>query len=255
LKKFLFAYSLVISIVISSQTISGVVVTEGSARLPGTLIVNITSDQKVLSNDVGEFSINAKTGDEIRFVKENYERGNVIIKNDYFLTVRLLRIPIEIEEVNVSKIRITGNINTDASRLKIRDQEEELRQSIGLPKAPEKSREKPADAMNDILAPLIGIPPIVNVQAIYDVVSGKSKRQKRLYKYEDTQGDIRWIRSKIEDNYFTEAEIPKDKINDFLLFSLQDASVSRYAKARNTTGLMSALEKQIPAFVRRITKK
>ena len=240
---------------ISSQTISGVVVTEGSARLPGTLIVNITSDQKVLSNDVGEFSINAKTGDEIRFVKENYERGNVIIKNDYFLTVRLLRIPIEIEEVNVSKIRITGNINTDASRLKIRDQEEELRQSIGLPKAPEKSREKPADAMNDILAPLIGIPPIVNVQAIYDVVSGKSKRQKRLYKYEDTQGDIRWIRSKIEDNYFTEAEIPKDKINDFLLFSLQDASVSRYAKARNTTGLMSALEKQIPAFVRRITKK
>lgn len=255
MKKFLFAYSLVISIVISSQTISGVVVTEGSARLPGTLIVNITSDQKVLSNDVGEFSINAKTGDEIRFVKENYERGNVIIKNDYFLTVRLLRIPIEIEEVNVSKIRITGNINTDASRLKIRDQEEELRQSIGLPKAPEKSREKPADAMNDILAPLIGIPPIVNVQAIYDVVSGKSKRQKRLYKYEDTQGDIRWIRSKIEDNYFTEAEIPKDKINDFLLFSLQDASVSRYAKARNTTGLMSALEKQIPAFVRRITKK
>ena len=255
MKKFLSAYFLVISIVISSQTISGVVVTEGSARLPGTLIVNITSDQKVLSNDVGEFSINAKTGDEIRFVKENYERGNVIIKNDYFLTVRLLRIPIEIEEVNVSKIRITGNINTDASRLKIRDPEEELRQSIGLPKAPEKSREKPADAMNDILAPLIGIPPIVNVQAIYDVVSGKSKRQKRLYKYEDTQDDIRWIRSKIEDNYFTEAEIPKDKINDFLLFSLQEASVSRYAKARNTTGLMSALEKQIPAFVRRITKK
>ena len=255
MKKIFLLYSFFISVFVFSQTVSGVVITEESARVPKTLVVNISSDQKVWSNDVGEFSITAKVGDEIRFVKENYEREKVIVRNDYFLTVRLIKMPMEIEEVKLSNIKVTGNIDKDANRLKTDHSKEELRQAIGLPKAPEKSREKPADAMNDILAPLIGIPPSVNFQAIYDVVSGKSKRQKRLYKYEDTQDDIKWIRSKIEDNYFTEAGIPKDKINDFILFSLQYPAVSRYAKARNTTGLITALEDQIPVFLPRIMKK
>ncbi|WP_379968923.1 carboxypeptidase regulatory-like domain-containing protein [Epilithonimonas sp. UC225_85] len=255
MKKFLFVYFLCISGFVLSQTISGVVVTEESARLPKTLVINITSEQKIWSNDMGEFSINAKIGDEIRFVKENYERERVIVKNNYFLTVRLIKMPLEIEEVKISNIKITGDINNDASRLKTRDSKEELRQAIGLPKAPEKSREKPADAVDDVLMPFLRIPPAVNIQGIYDVVSGKSKKMKRLYKYEDTQDDIKWIRSKIENNYFTEAGIPTDKINDFILFSLQDSSVARYAKAKNTTGLITALEQQIPVFLKRITEK
>ena len=51
---------------------------------------------------------------------------------------------------------------------------------------------------------------MVNVQAIYDVLSGKSKRLRRLYKYEDLQEGFAWIRNNIDPEYFTEAGIPID---------------------------------------------
>lgn len=243
LKKFLFIYFLLISISIFSQTISGVIVSEESARLPKTLIINMNSDEKVFSNEVGEFSINAKIGNEIRFVRENYNREKVIIQNDYFLTVRLSKIPIEIEEVNIENKKLA-----EAKK-------EELRKSIGLPKGPDKPREKPADAVDDVLKPLIGIPPIVKIQAIYDVLSGKSRRLKRLYKYEDLQEGLAWTMNNIDPEYFSQAGIPPDRINDFLIFSLRDEKVMMYMKAKNVGGITVSLDNNIKAYLERITKK
>lgn len=242
MKKVLLLYFICISVFVFSQTISGVVISDESARLPKTLIINMSSDQKVYSNEVGEFSINAKNGDEIRFVRENYEREKVIVKNDYYLTIRLTKIPQEIEEVKI--------INKSISHSK----EEELRQSIGLPKGPEKPREKPADAVDDIVKPLIRIPPMVNIQAIYDVVSGKSKRLRRLYKYEDLQDGLVWIKQNVDWEYFQDAGIVPENMNDFLMFALQDEKVLRYMKAKNVGGITVALDNNISGYLERISK-
>lgn len=232
-----------ISISIYSQTLSGIVVTEESARIPKTLVVNMRSDQKVLSNELGEFSIPAKAGDEIRFVKENYEREKWIVSDNLTITIRLSKIPMEIEEVTIENKRVA-----EAKK-------EELRQSIGLPKGPEKPREKPADAVDDIVRPLIRIPPMVNVQAIYDVVSGKSRRMKRLYKYEDLQEGLTWINHNVDLEYFAEAGITPDKFNDFLMFSLRDEKVLMYMKAKNIGGITISLDNNIKDYLERIAGK
>lgn len=243
MKRFLLLYFICISVFAFSQTISGVVVSEESARLPKALVINMSSDQKVWSNEAGEFSINAKTGDEIRVVKENYEREKVIVNNNLYLTVRLAKIPMEIEEVKIE------NKNISQSK------KEELRLSIGLPKGPDKPREKPAEAVDDILMPLIRIPPAIKIQAIYDVLSGKSRRLKRLYKYEDLQEGLAWIQNNIDPEYFAEAGITPDKLNDFLIFSLRDKSVLMYMKAKNVGGITVSLDNNIQDYLERIAKK
>lgn len=232
-----------ISISLYTQTLSGIVVTDESARIPKTLVVNMRSDQKVLSNELGEFSIPAKSGDEIRFVKENYEREKLIVSDNLNVIIRLSKIPMEIEEVKIENKRVA-----EAKK-------EELRQSIGLPKAPEKPREKPADAVDDIVKPLIRIPPMVNVQAIYDVVSGKSRRLKRLYKYEDLQEGLAWINNNVDLQYFAEAGITPDKFNDFLMFSLRDEKVLMYMKAKNIGGITISLDNNIKDYMDRIAGK
>ena len=242
MKKVLLLYFICISIFVFSQTISGVVVSDESARLPKILIVNMSSDQKVYSNEVGEFSINAKAGDELRFVRENYEREKVIVKNDYYLTIRLTKIPQEIEEVRIINKKLAES------------QEEKLRKDIGLPKSPDKPREKPADAVDDIVKPLIRIPPMVNIQAIYDVVSGKSKRLRRLYKYEDLQDGLVWIKQNVDWEYFRDAGIEPENMNDFLMFALQDERVLRYMKAQNVGGITVALDNNIDAYLKRISQ-
>ncbi|WP_312752094.1 hypothetical protein [Epilithonimonas hominis] len=238
MKRFLLFYCLCISFFVCSQTISGVVVSEEDHPISKVLIVNMSSNQKVYTDNFGNFSIAGKMGDELRFAREKYKGERIKINND-LLKVILQQLPQEIEEVKIVNKRLAES------------QEEKLRKDIGLPKGPEKPREKPADLADDFLR----IPPKVNIQNIYDAISGKSRRLKRLYKYEDLQEGLAWIQNNIDLEYFAEAGISPDKFNDFLMFSLQDEKVLMYMKAKNIGGLTVSLDNHIGAYLKRIGKK
>ena len=238
MKRFLLFYCLCIPLFVCSQTISGVVVSEEDHPISKVLIVNMSSNQKVYTDNFGNFSIAGKMGDELRFAKEKYKGERIKINND-LLKVILQQLPQEIEEVKIVNKRLAES------------QEEKLRKDIGLPKGPEKPREKPADLADDFLR----IPPKVNIQNIYDAISGKSRRLKRLYKYEDLQEGLAWIQNNIDLEYFAEAGISPDKFNDFLMFSLQDEKVLMYMKAKNVGGITVALDNHIGAYLEKIGKK
>ena len=215
---------------------------EDEVMIPKVLIVNMTTNQKTYSDAYGKFLIDANIGDEIRFAKESYRLGKIVITSNQFQSIKLEKIPQEIEEVKIINKRLAES------------QEEKLRKDIGLPKGPEKPREKPADAVDDIVKPLIGIPPTLNFQAIYDVVSGKSRRLRRLYKYEDLQEGLTWIKNNVDWEYFRDAGIEPQKMNDFLMFALRDEKVLMYMKAKNIGGLTIALDNNIGAYLERITQ-
>ena len=238
MKRFLLFYCLCISFFVCSQTISGVVVSEEDHPISKVLIVNMSSNQKVYTDNFGNFSIAGKMGDELRFAKEKYKGERIKINND-FLKVILQQLPQEIEEVKIINKRLAET------------QEEKLRKDIGLPKGPEKPREKPADLADDFLR----IPPKVNIQNIYDAISGKSRRLKRLYKYEDLQEGLVWIKTNVDLEYFFEAGISPEKFNDFLMFALQDEKVLMYMKAKNIGGLTVSLDNHIGAYLEKIGKK
>ena len=238
MKRFLLFYCLCISFFVCSQTISGVVVSEEDHPISKVLIVNMSSNQKVYTDNFGNFSIAGKMGDELRFAKEKYKGERIKINND-LLKVILQQLPQEIEEVKIINKRLAES------------QEEKLRKDIGLPKGPEKPREKPADLADDFLR----IPPKVNIQNIYDAISGKSRRLKRLYKYEDLQEGLAWIQNNIDLEYFAEAGISPEKFNDFLMFSLQDEKVLMYMKAKNLGGITVSLDNHIGAYLEKIGKK
>ena len=238
MKRFLLYYCLCIPLFVCSQTISGVVVSEEDHPISKVLIVNMSSNQKVYTDNFGNFSIAGKMGDELRFAKEKYKGERIKINND-LLKVILQQLPQEIEEVKIINKRLAES------------QEEKLRKDIGLPKGPEKPREKPADLADDFLR----IPPKVNIQNIYDAISGKSRRLKRLYKYEDLQEGLAWIQNNIDLEYFAEAGISPEKFNDFLMFSLKDEKVLMYMKAKNIGGLTVSLDNHIGAYLEKIGKK
>ncbi|MDP9956530.1 hypothetical protein J2X97_002189 [Epilithonimonas hungarica] len=242
MKRLLQIIFLILSELIFSQNISGNVMSEDEVMIPKVLIVNMTTNQKTYSDAYGKFLIDANIGDEIRFAKESYRLGKIVITSNQFQSIKLEKIPQEIEEVKIINKRLAES------------QEEKLRKDIGLPKGPEKPREKPADAVDDIVKPLIGIPPTLNFQAIYDVVSGKSRRLRRLYKYEDLQEGLTWIKNNVDWEYFRDAGIEPQKMNDFLMFALRDEKVLMYMKAKNIGGLTIALDNNIGAYLERITQ-
>lgn len=238
------------------ETLSGKVVTEQSTELGGVLVVNINTDEKTYTNAEGNFKILAKKGDEIRFLKEKYDRASISVFYVDFqkkLKIILIKTPIEIKEVQI-KPSLTGNLNKDSKSLNKRNRNQELQDAIGLPPPPEKPREKPADVAKDILLPIIT--GNLNIQAIYDVASGKAKRQKRLYKYQDLQENIAWARQKIEDEYFINLGIPREEINSFIEYSFaKNPFALRYAKAKNVSGFLIQIEEPAISFVKTLQQE
>lgn len=182
-------------------------------------------------------------------MKNGYERASRRVYNlDVSMNVVLIRIPEEIEEVEI--VSVTGNLSKDSKRLSRIDKKEQLQKDIGLPKPPEKLREVPAELNRVLLGAAFGS---INVQHVYDLISGKSRRQKRWYKYEDIQLDITWIRKRIDDEYFVKNEIPAEKILEFLEFSfIVKPEIRSYIKAKNINRVMFNLEEVIPVYVERL---
>lgn len=255
-KLFLLCFFMNFVMYYSQEIVTGKVVTEEEAVVSNVLVVNINSDQKTYTATDGSFKILAKKGDEIRFLKAKFDRASIhILEIDFTknLRITLNKTPIEIKEVEI-KQRLTGNLDKDSKSLNKRNKNQEIQDAIGLPPPPEKPREKPAELTKDVLLPIVT--GNLNIQAIYDVASGKAKRQKRLYKYEDLQENIAWVRRKVEDDYFANLGIPKEEINNFIDYSFAKNPLSlQYAKAENVSGFLIQIEEPAKQFVERLKKQ
>lgn len=233
------------------QKVSGITMSENDMVLTSVLVVNISNDKKVYSNSLGEFSIEASENDEIRFVKKGYERvSKKVYSVEIPMNAVLVRIPEEIEEVEI--VSATGDLSKDSKRLSKIDKKDELQKAIGLPKPKtgNKPREVPAEVKNVLLAAALGN---LNIQGTYDLISGKARRQKRRYKYEDLQSDILWIRKRMDNDYFEKEGIPAERISEFLEFSFTvKPEIRTYVRAKNISRVIFNLEEILPVFVDRL---
>ncbi|GEN69323.1 carboxypeptidase regulatory-like domain-containing protein [Chryseobacterium rhizosphaerae] len=234
--------------------ITGRIIDDNNEDLSGVTVINMSTDKKVYSNLLGMFSIEASSNDELRFVKEDFRRQSTRVLTDGVnsqLLIQLFQIPKEIEEVKIVK-RLTGDLEQDSRIVAKADKGEIVRDAVGLPQPVGKMREKPAEVKQVLLPILLGN---LNVQGAYDLISGKARKQKRLYRYDDLQEHIAWIRDRVEDDYFTKAGIPADRISEFIEFSfVAKPQVRTYVKAKNLSGVLLRLEETIPLYVERLKK-
>lgn len=251
-KLFVFLVFLWSTLLLSQQTVTGKIIDDSGESLSAVTIVNISNDKKIYSNSEGIFSIEANPGDELRFVKEDFRRvSRKVLTNgsNPQLLITLYQIPKDVGEVRIVK-KLTGDLEQDSRIVAKVDKGEQVRQAVGLPQPVGKMREKPAEVKSVLLPILLGN---LNVQGVYDLVSGKARKQKRQYRYDDLQEHIAWVRNRISNDYFIQAGIPGDKISEFIEFSfLIKPQVRTYVKARNLSGVMLRMEETVPIFLERL---
>ncbi|WP_228410151.1 carboxypeptidase-like regulatory domain-containing protein [Chryseobacterium viscerum] len=254
-KIFLFLMMLCSTFIFSQQTVTGRIVDDNGEDLSRVIVINMSTDKKVYSDAQGIFSIDANPNDELRFVKEDFNRTSRRVLTNGInspLFITLYQIPRDVGEVKIVK-KLTGDLNVDSRIVAKVDKGEQVRDAVGLPQPVGKMREKPAEVKSVLLPILLGN---LNVQGVYDLISGKARRQKRQYKYDDLQEHIAWVRNRIDDDYFVKAGIPADRISEFIQFSfLAKPQVRTYVKARNLSGVMLRLEETAPLFLERLKQQ
>lgn len=219
----------------AQQVVSGKILDENGNGTSSVLVVNINSGMKTESSLNGDFRITANINDELRFAKKGYDRSAVKISTKDFnenLIIKLTPAVIDVGEVRISK---------KSNPLEQSQKIDQINKLIGVPNAPEKPRAKPAEVVDDVLLPLLTAN--LNIQAIYDLASGKARRMKHLYAHEDFQSDVHWIRSQLDDEFFTQVGIPKEKIHGFIEFAFREnPEIRKKISAKNFTSALLLID-------------
>lgn len=241
----------------AQESVAGVVMNDSDVPVAKALVININSGRQEFSNANGNFFILANPGDEIRVVKEGYERASkAITLNDFQNSLKIIlnTVYISIQEVEIG-YKVTGNLGKDAAGLAKSDKAQQLRKDLGLPPPPEKPRETPPPTVKEV--GIVGFAASsLNLITLYKNISGDARRMRSQYKYEDLQENVLWMRDRLDPRYFSALGIPADKIDECLAFSINSsAEVRKFIKAKNISGAAFAMEPLLAEFVKRSNSK
>lgn len=202
MKIFLFSCFLLLFQQVYSQRINGKIVSD-SVFVNQVLVVNINSQEKNYSNSQGQFIINADLGDELRFVKEGYERNVLKVINHDEVLINLIKLITEIEEVEVKK-KLSGNLGEDSKLFNQNKNKVALNNDLKVYFKTRSSGELMKPKSGEFVQPVGG-----------GISFGKIDNKW-------TSSDlVEWLRKNLTDGYFISMGLELPLINSFLYYSLQ----------------------------------
>lgn len=213
-------------------------------------VTNLNEQKTVISDYNGEFKINAKAGDVIRFTSIITERKDIKLTEQMLSNatnfIELKEGYIQIPEI-VIKFKPTGNLKTDVLALKKEEKSLEIAKMIGLP-APKGDGTPPQIPV----ASLAGGGLSFSIESIYDIISGERKKKQRLYEYEKMMKGTAEMKNYFGEDYFTNLKIPKNFIDNFLQFVYTSDNINPYLEVNNIEGTKPYIEKYLPIYLKRL---
>lgn len=202
--KLFFFLSFILFIHTHAQSyIFGKITSESGTEMQDVNIVNIRTDEIVVSNRDGHFMISGRQGDELRFIKAGYERHTKIVSQENTqspMNISLVRQTIQIPEVEV-KQGISGNLKIDSKIYnkpkKVEKLIKEMDQYIAKKSDPRILAAKPGEFVQP------------KGEGFF---IGKVKN-----KWDDVDL-MRYIRASLGDDYFTNLKIEKPLIDHFIYY-------------------------------------
>ncbi|WP_346984013.1 carboxypeptidase-like regulatory domain-containing protein [Chryseobacterium sp. POE27] len=187
--------------------IFGKVASEDNAEIPGVTIVNIRTDERVLTNRDGHFMISGRSGDELRFIKNGYERAYRKITKENIsesINVSLIRSAELIAEVEIKK-EITGDIKIDSKNLNPPRKVQKLKSDLAI------YMSRKSDP--SVLAPRPG-------EFVQPVTKGIFSLGKIKNKWDDVDL-LNYLQNALGNEFFQELKIDKSQIQHFILYILR----------------------------------
>lgn len=187
--------------------IFGKVTSEDNNEMPEVTVINIRTDERVLTNRDGHFMISGRAGDELRFIKAGYERTNRKITQENItapVNATMIRAAELIAEVEIKK-NITGDIKIDAKNL-------------NPPRKVEKLKNDLAKYMSQKSAP--GVLAARPGEFVQPVTKGIYSFGKIKDKWDDVDL-MNYLQNSLGNTFFEELQIPKPQIQHFILYILR----------------------------------
>ncbi|WP_103867193.1 hypothetical protein [Aquimarina sp. I32.4] len=180
-------------------------------------IVNFTKEIGATNEDNGFFEISASIGDSVVFSSVQYQTKTIIVVQNHLQeeinTIVLHPRVQKLEEVKVSTIELTGNIDRDIGAVELDPFVDN--QVLGLPFS---DKPQPTVAERRIYTARSGI-----LDLPINYLSGKLKKLKRIKALEDLDAVVQRGEITFNTTFFVdELKLPEDLITDFMYYCAKD---------------------------------
>ncbi|HIB8182016.1 TPA: hypothetical protein ACWX1I_003432 [Elizabethkingia anophelis] len=235
----------------------GKVVDENGNAIPNAFVINMKTNQNLLADDYGVFSINARQGEEIRVLANRFERQSKVLTADDFkgkFMISLLPRIQTIEEVKIG-FKPTGHLETDLGKL-YRDKElEDLKKKLtmALNMDPDPNEIRPTlripSAFNNQI-PLSGATIVIDL-------FGKRSKPKKVKNDPALRmiNNVGTIYSAIGTQFFESLGIPKARITDFIVFVLKKNSLKEQLEEQNYDSIRKTMRENAETFLITLKQK
>lgn len=248
------------SVLYSQEYIFGKVSTELGDKLPDAVVINMRTDEKIVSDRDGNFMIAAKNGDEIRVLKNSYDRFVVRISNENFLkplNISLSKAPYLIEEIELA-FQATGNLKKDVKSL------DPPKRVVALNSSMDAYMKSPLNEVRPKLStPSAFAQPNYNAgqvsilglaSAVSSLFNKATQQPLTKANYAETQDFYRRIKTTMDLSFYISQGWDEEEIDRFLIYA--DASyelAKKYRKSFDVAKISSEMKMAYKEYIK--TKK
>ncbi|NML57870.1 carboxypeptidase-like regulatory domain-containing protein [Chryseobacterium cheonjiense] len=187
--------------------IFGKVTSEENTEISGVTVINIRTDERILTNRDGHFMISGRSGDELRFVKNGYERANRRINSENIsapVNITLVRAAALIAELEVKK-EITGDIKIDSKNLNPPRKVEKLKSDLAIYMKRKSAPSVLASRPGEFVQPV--------TKGVFSIGKVKNKW--------DDMDLLNYLQTSLGEEFFEDLKIEKAQIQHFILYILR----------------------------------
>lgn len=218
----------------------------------GIHVINTSSRYNTITNENGEFYINASVGDTLLISSINYitmqlEIDTSAYKNGY-LPVLLEELVNQLDEVFL-RPRLTGDLERDIKNIEVEDPLNF--DDVGIPGFKGKPEEKIPRMIGQVITPLS-----VNLEGLYKHLSGYYKKLKLKRKWDGQNNTAAYVMNHYTLGFFEEAyKIPKERVYDFLLYCIETTDLQKAFWDQNHALVLDIFERQGAEYSLRLAEK
>jgi len=271
MKKFIFILVTLITIPTFSQAlrknIRGVVVND-SIRLNNIHIINKNIKLGVATDKTGKFILPVKLNDTLIISSVQFEHKIIVIKkqdlnDDNVLSIKLQPQAVNLDEIEIFSHKMIGNLAIDGSKFKnntiLKTNYLDFSR-VDLDNLIKNDRYKNFEINNKAMSTKTNSNYVsggVDFLKVAKMLKGKknhkfeiSSKKERKKMLSDIIYTSKKIRTDVNDDFFTKTlEIPKDKINDFLFYAIDDRIVNLY-NSNKKLEVIAYLIKLAPVYLK-----
>jgi len=246
---FLFLCLGIYSLAAQQKEIRGQITNE--YEVEGIHVLNETSRLNTITDQYGKFEIRASQGDTLLVSSVKYAPQKVVVDKLIYLTeqieITLEEFVNELDEVVLGP-QLSGNLSQDLKKIKTEDKFNF--DDVGIPGFKGKPQEKIVPVLGGVITPTS-----VNIEALYNHLSGYYKKLKLERKWDAQNVDSAKIINFYTTAFFIEAyKIPKERLYDFMLFCVETSNLQDDFKNENYVSVLSIFEEKSKIYKKRLAE-